>query len=518
MTTLQRKNFIRKADTFDDTLSAASIAGIEGAATDDEDFQEGVLSQINRMIGATNWHDGVADGASDPRSLKSLTDDIYFKKQLVWRSILTDITVTAAQNWEVLVVASSETPSQTAAVGAVSTDGAVVAFHAGSFDTASLDEVAGINAIRPKNLVLVRDSTTLDKVLSSGREVYGLMQSEIATNPHTFDDTTQRVQISFVREVAAGDDLEACPVGDIAGLTINYQYPIRLQAKDLNEQDTLFYDYVDPTAGGSTPNLTQVYTAGNTMSISNGEGDFIMNLTDNTTEVDVQSGGSSVFQVQRDGSANIDVIIGGTGTVQDLDVNTTNAPDFSAGIKVATGTQDVNIGTTAGQIDSTTMVARATTGNASLISDSSSVVVSAASGEVQFTDQRDTALELTDATAGAIASLPGGPHASISAAIAYAIASADLEVARLVLGSAYAQDVNVPGGGWIDLSSRSIDMETLATVDTLIFLNGSLLNGGNGTTNNDVYVGDTAANGDLKFDFSKGVKTGDVLLAVSWYA
>jgi hypothetical protein len=509
MTTAIRKYFVRRADVFDDTLTAAQIAAIEGAATDDENFQEGVRSQSNRMIGATNWHDGVADQASDPRSLKTLSDSVYSKKQLNWRTILVDVTVTAAQNWEVLSVAGSETPSQTAAVGAVSTTGAVVAFHTGTFGTHALDEVAGLNAIRPKNLVLVRDSTSMDKILSGGREVFGLLQSEIATDGHTFNDTDQQVQISFVRETSGGSDLEACPVGDIAGKTINYQYAIRANFKDINEQDTLFWDFVDPVAGAGTPTLTQVYQSGNTLTVSNAEGDFIVNLSDNTTEFDVQSGGSSVFQVQRDGSANIDVLIGGTGTVQDLDVNTTNSPDFNQGIAVATAGQTVNVGITSGQLDSTSIILRATGTDATVYSDS---------GEVKYRDSRETtALPFTDATAGAISALGPGSHASIAAAIKYAMDVADLDIFRQTLSSNYGQDVNVPGGGWINLTNRSIDMETLSTVDTLIFLNGSLLNGGNGTTNNDVYAGDTPANGDLKFDFAKGVKTGDVLIAVSWY-
>ena len=47
-----------------------------------------------------------------------------------------------------------------------------------------------------------------------------------------------------------------------------------------------------------------------------------------------------------------------------------------------------------------------------------------------------------------------------------------------------------------------------------LFLNGRLLYGGNPTTKNDVYEGDTPANGDIKVDFPKGVKTGDIFISI----
>jgi len=57
-------------------------------------------------------------------------------------------------------------------------------------------------------------------------------------------------------------------------------------------------------------------------------------------------------------------------------------------------------------------------------------------------------------------------------------------------------------------------MNTPTGVDTFIFLNGVLQYGGNGTTNNSVYAGDTPANGDIKFDYPRGVRSGDVIIAL----
>jgi hypothetical protein len=123
-----------------------------------------------------------------------------------------DVTVTAAQNWEVLT--TGELPSNTtAAVGSVTTLGTVVAAHGGTFDTHSLTEVTGPNPLSPKNLMTIVDASTGDPILSGGRIVWGLLQTEIATNPHTMNYTDQRAQISFVRANATFDDLE---IGQVA--------------------------------------------------------------------------------------------------------------------------------------------------------------------------------------------------------------------------------------------------------------------------------------------------------------
>ena len=92
-----------------------------------------------------------------------------------------------------------------------------------------------------------------------------------------------------------------------------------------------------------------------------------------------------------------------------------------------------------------------------------------------------------------------------------------------MLTSNYGRDANVPGATetWspaLDLSARTIDRNAPAVPDTLVFLNGSLLNGGNATTNNDVYLGTNPAQGDLRYDFPKGVRIGDTITVISWKA
>jgi hypothetical protein len=115
---------------------------MESAPDTVADDLNNLRSQVNRVIDATmggNWYDDAPTVNTKKRGLLQLNtdlDDIEEHRFLFRTQILTDVTVTASQNWEVLSVSGSEAPTQTAAVGAVTTEGAVVAAHTGSFGTA----------------------------------------------------------------------------------------------------------------------------------------------------------------------------------------------------------------------------------------------------------------------------------------------------------------------------------------------------------------------------------------------
>ena len=166
---------ILPSDLYDDTIAAG--ATLESAPVSIEDDINGLRSQLKRFTGETNWFD-----TNSGRTIAGLETDLadLEAKRLLFRSqVLTDITVTAAQNWEVLSVAGSEAPSETAALGAVTTLGAVCVAHGGTFGTThSLAEVAGQNAIQPKNMLGIRDATTGDPILSGGKAIWGLLQTE----------------------------------------------------------------------------------------------------------------------------------------------------------------------------------------------------------------------------------------------------------------------------------------------------------------------------------------------------
>jgi hypothetical protein len=131
------------------------------------------------------------------------------------------------------------------------------------------------------------------------------------------------------------------------------------------------------------------------------------------------------------------------------------------------------------------------------------------------TAEQTSAIPLDDATTGAISALPGGPYASIAAAIAAAMSAGGVNLASkvFVAGANYAQGANIPAAT-LDLTAYVIDTNSPAVPNAFVFLNGRLLLGGNGTTKNDVYAGTTPASGDIKVDFPKGIKSGDVLISI----
>jgi len=246
---------IRNSDVYDDTIAAGLT--METGATSIEDDLNNLRSQLKRLSGEVNWHDPLS--GNDLLTTSTSVGSLNTKGMLFRTQVLTDITVTAAQNWEVLSVSGSETPTETAAVGAVTTSGAVVAAHGGTFGTHSLAVVAGLNALRPVNLCVVRDAATGQPIQSGGKGIWALLQSEIATDSHTFNDTTQRVQLSFVIENTTGDGLLACPVGDIAGATINYSYVRRLDWSSVPESAFLDGIFVDQAAASASARVTKVF-------------------------------------------------------------------------------------------------------------------------------------------------------------------------------------------------------------------------------------------------------------------
>lgn len=507
---LQRIDQLHKPDSFDDSLNAASVAGIEGAAVDYADFQEGILSQIKRILYADtagNWHDnpgavGGADGSLVALAARTNPDN---KLILKWRLRLGDVVVPTAQNWVALGV--GEFPSHVIAV-ANTVKGAVVSQLVGAIGAHSLAENAGSNNVQPRNLIAVFDGATGDQITSSGRVVWALLQvGNLATDGNAFAATgNDQGQLSFVRPNATFDDLEACPVADVENKTFVYAYT---QRNDMGSFEEIAYrgdiSGADPGSGGVTVSLDSAYDGGEFMNVDGSDVDIRLADTKSWV-VRKGTGGVVLWQIKRTDAGTADEITIGSNV--DIFNNDAAANDFAQGLDVDTADQKIGVGTAGvGVIDSASLEVRATTGNAE---------ISAASGDVQFQTVRETtALPLDDATAGKVSALAGGPHASISAAIAYAmtVGGADFTVKIFVAASNYAQDVNVPAAS-LDLSVFSIDMNTPSGVSALVFLNGRLLHGGNVTTQNDVYVGTTPANGDLKFDFTKGIKSGDVLITV----
>lgn len=489
LTRLRQDHIWTQGSAIDDTKTPTDH---DVNAVDLKDTLDYLASQIADITGEVAW-ETAPDLSVAAMAAKHWLED---KKALRDWLHLTDVTVTAAQNWEVLVAASSETPSRNIATVSTTSGAVAVELGAGEFGSHRLTEVAGNNALNPQNLCIVFDATTGDPIMSSSRQVYALLQVENgATDGSAFDDATNQGQLSFVRPNATYDDLEACPVVDIAGKSINYCYADRetlnlWAAQDFRRSAVL----VDLAAPGVTQSLDIAYNGGSVVAVDDTNVDW--QLTDTKHFMVTDSDGS-------DKILDIAAAVGGDtiGITAPGGITITTG-DITGNANKATW-NSVEVGGAAGQV--------ASTGGNDL------VLVGA--DDISFTTVRQAALPLDDAVTGSISALPGGPHASIAAAIKYAMEHGiDFTIGVTVLAANYARDANIPGGaGGLDISSgngHSIDMNTPSGVDTLVFLNGRLLYGGSAVTNNDVYEGDTPANGDIKVDFPGGVRTGDVFIAV----
>lgn len=392
----------------------------------------------------------------------------------------------------VLSAASSETPSEVAAVTAAQ-DGAVVAVLAGDVGSHSLAETAGPSAINPRNLVLLRNAATDEPIIdtATGREIKGLLQAENGVvDGNAFDDATKQVQISFVVETSGGShDLAAVSAAQIGGLDINYAYRCRAALDNLPEYAFLagnFLDVVgaiDVTLNNALDN--QVGLATQVQSVDWDIADtFEFAFT-------ADAGATDLFKLAPNAGGNTLLL-----NVDTLDVNLTNDADFNQGAKFDTGGTPIHVGVTAGVIESTGANDLELQAANELLFDDGYRGSSTYSIPMRLAD---SAQEWSDFET------EYGAEVSLLSAITAAAQSGG----ALVYGVAYvtaatiAPDNNVTGaGGSPNISAQLPDHSALAFTSgrALITKNGVAqwavdAGGGDG----DVYPGVTPANGDLKF-------------------
>jgi hypothetical protein len=398
--------------------------------------------------------------------------------------------LSGAGNSVTLVQASSETPSRKIAI-ATTVSGAVCAKLSTLIGCAALTKISGDVALTPQNLVYVVDADTGDIIPSGLRTVYGLLQVEsTATDNTDFDDSSNQAQITFVRANSTYTDLELVPAADIAGKKIIYSYGDR-EALNLWSQSDWRRQavVVDISAAAIANSLDLAYNGGSQVAVDDTEVDW--RLTDTKHFYISDSGGSARI---------LDVLAASGG-----DSITINAP---GGVGI---TGDLTIST-----DQATINGVVVGGSAGTVATTSGDLCLVGADDIMLTTVRQSALPLDDVTAGPISALAGGPHASVAAAIKYAIEHGKVKVGVFVAGRAYSRDENIPAGtGGISLDTpHSGDMNTPAGVDTFLFWNGVLKFGGNGTTQNDWYAGTTPASGDVKVDHPGGARNGDVLITL----
>jgi hypothetical protein len=401
---------------------------------------------------------------------------------------------------DVAILGAGQLPTQTtAAVGAVTTLGTIVAAHTGTFGTHSLDEVAGPNATSAKNLMRITDNLTHDPLISSGQIIYGLLQGEsgVTDGATITDTTTTRVQISFVRiDPIAGDSLVPVPASDIAGQTFHYCYRERVRLEDLTETDFLRGAIVDLPAGT---------TVSRQVSYDN-QGATPVNLTTNAT-LDLEAPGAE-WQIRDDLEAILFRVIegsaGGTSEVElsgDVDIfdNNALANDFATGATINTdGTRPIAVGETDGVIESTAGDLRINGANELFLDDVN---------QTGSTWAQTDGIKLSETTAEWDAFELAFGETSLLDAIIQAGQNAARTKVQAVVTVTRAPDTNIngpvlAGAASLDVNLPPYDQVTFVT-DVDVFYNGSLLRGGaNAAANEDVYPGTTPAQGDLAFEFT----------------
>lgn len=531
-------------------------------AVDLKDSLDYLASQIADITGNVAWETAPA------LSLAAIDAKTFLDEKLALRRVwsLTDVSVPASQNYVLMTAANI--PSVVKATSG-STKGLVSALHDGTFGTShSLAEVNGNTAINPKNLLMVVNGNTGDKILdSNNRVVWALLQHESGAGDGTsFTDTTpERAQISFVTINATNDDLIACAVADIESTTVNLAYVQRLDLDTYTEQDFLNeQSFVDLSSAGATVDLNNAIDNQGATPATQAT-DIFVRIDDSSSWHFATSDGAVNLLKVAPAAAGDEVEV--NADTFDVNVGAAGTIDFDNGATVDSGGTAINLGVTAGQVDATALKVASTAGAVELESvggdlildsaqtvqvdgtdldadftDSSHVIMAAndaadkevrvaarnsgagegdlyleADDDITFETAQETGgIPLDDATTGPISGLFGGTWTSIADAIDHAgtIGGSDLAMKLSVLGSNYSNGTNIPAVT-LDLTSYTLDMSS-DTATVFVFLNGRLLRGAAGSGTGDVYPGDTPASGDLKHDFPKPFKNGDVLISMGF--
>jgi hypothetical protein len=512
---LIRYNAIRRADSLDDQLAAATIAAREASAITQEDLQEGVLSQLKRVLvgdDAGGWDlDFVGSGI---RALKQLDLDLEAVDRVIVRprrtQVQTVVAVPAGQNWVVLSAAGSETPTVPISL-APGIEGAVaVKLASGEFGAHRLT-VPTEDGI--KILVDVVDAATGEEVNDAvkNQPVRGLLQvKDSATDGQAFDDALNQAQLSFVVTNPVTLALEPADVPSVAGRSIRYAFAQRQRFRSIPTAGFL----IDGTAfvdGAASVDVTRqnAYELGPTASVGSAK-PHRTDLAQDGAEVAWRIAGVNALRLLRDDSAAGDLL---EATVDRVDINNAQPADLQKGLRVDTADGGIDVGVTPGKI------ARLA-GGLEIEATGGSLTLDGSGGELALADSRvlSPIPFSSPGNASFLGPLAGQP--SILAALnkAATVGGVDLRVGiREHTAATVPAGNNVAGGGFFDFTVPGIvffdEMNVPSTRNTFLFVNGVLERNGDAATPHDVRLGTTPANGDLIF--THPIRAGDVIVAVS---
>jgi hypothetical protein len=477
-----------------------------------EDDLNALRIQVARTLDATmagNWYDDVATVDNKKRSIKQLNtglDTLETKTLLSRVAMAAGIAVPTGQNYVVLSNSGGQDPSGNIAI-ALTSLGVVTAqssASAAAFSAGETTQIAGQIASQPRNLLAIRDATTLQVIESGGYDVFGLLQVEsTATDGGAFNDTSggNRAKISFVTINPSTGNLQLAAAADIGGHTINYSYVVRSTLGTIPEQYLLgqgtFVDSIADT------NITL------TRAVANQAGAPVPVATDvlwrvsNGTNFKVQnsSGSLDLFGITPTTSGNSAYI-----NTDTLAISTTQPPTSVKGISVATGGQAINVGVATGAISTAGPLTVSTTG--------ANALALSSGGPMTFTDTyqgsstwtsgniplSSSAAEWTSYKSyfGEVSLLNGMVQAATKGA--HQIRWAQVTTALVLAGT------NLTGGG----SSPNLDAvlgnyaaTRFPQSNVKLYVNGQLLRPGasNTDTSQDWYPGSNPATGDVKLTF-----------------
>lgn len=391
---------------------------------------------------------------------------------------------------DVVVLGAGEIPSVVAAVGAATTEGAIVVYNS-DFGVIALDEVSGPSAIRPDNLCMVRDGTSGDSLFTSGgKMIYALLQSEIVTNGHTINDSDQQVQLSFVIENATADDLIVCPVADIAGTSLNYSYVRRLEFGNIPEEAFLSGVFVDQTA---SVDVTLDNCIDNQSGAATQATDIDIDIADTKAWGFRDANGDDLLHVYSDANGSISEITIG----QDVDVYDNDAVDvdFKSGAAFGSGGTEISIN----EVGTEGHIMRA-----------GDLMFDASAGEIYFDDVNHPAgwggtegVKFSENEAEWTAfEAAFGSEVTLLGAIATSANKAARTKKTVVLTEDIAADTDLSSS---NCSAALLDYSGVGTFvdDVDIYLNGVLMiNGVDLDADNDCYPGTTPASGHIKFEYA----------------
>jgi hypothetical protein len=521
VTKIDQNPQIHNSDSYDDTV-APTEAAFETNPVHLETDLNNIRSMLSHLLDvqAGDWFDVIntpsALETGTQRGVNDLNTGLHaLEKKRVLRCVwgLNSISIAlAGDTFDIL--GTGELPGNTtAAVGAVTTLGTIVAAHGGTFGTHALSEVAGTTAINPKNLVEIVDGATRDPVLDAGDKIYGLLQGEsgVTDGVTITDTTTTRVQISFVKINGSGNDLIAITSGAMDGVSYDYCYVERVRLEDLNEEDFLGGASVDVPAGSTVTRQVGYTNQGATIvtTAANATLDLGTGLT---WEIGDDDSAALLTITEASAGSASTVALGAQVDTFDVDAGVN---DFLNGISIGTTGTDINVAVTAGQIDRAADLTLFASGSGELFLHDSNI-----SGEGTWA-QAGVKLTETAAEVTTYESNFGGEVSLFNAINQAYAAGADPLFTRTVLGANVLADTDVGGPGTA-ANNLDVDLPDAMTSGTFtlnhaLYYNGSLLRpGANAAANQDYYPGTTFTAGDVEIMFEDNVKSGAQITVWTW--